>query len=140
MDPVTALGLVASVVQLIIATTKAVGYVNDVKNAPKERAKLARETTSLLALLTNLRYMLEEADTTEAWFSGIRTLGVENGPLDQYKEAMEELAMKICPENGLKKFGKRLVWTLEKKEIQEILGKIERMKTFVGLALQKDHV
>lgn len=140
MDPVTALSLVASVVQLIDATTKAIGFLNDVRNAPKERARLAQEATSLLALLTNLRYMLEDANTTEPWFRGILTLGVENGPLDQFKNAMEEMAGKICPETGVKKLGKMLIWTLERNEIKEILSKIERMKTFVELTLQKDHV
>lgn len=140
MEPITALGLIANVVQIIDATTKAIGYLNDVKNAPKVRAELAREATSLLGLLTELRYMLEDADTAEPWSKGIRTLGVENGPLDQFKEAMEGLARKLRPESSVKSFGKMLVWTLEKKELQEILCQIERMKTFAVFAQQKDHV
>jgi hypothetical protein len=82
MDPITAVGLAASVVQLIDATTTAIKYLNDVNDAPTDRATLAREGSSLLALFTDLRYRVEEADSTGAWFAGIRSLGVEGGPLD----------------------------------------------------------
>jgi hypothetical protein len=65
MDPVTVIGLVAGIVQLIDTTTKAIKYINDVKDAPRDRARLAREATSLLALLTDLRYRLEESKSTD---------------------------------------------------------------------------
>jgi hypothetical protein len=140
MDPITAVGLAASIVQLIDATTTAVKYLNDVKDAPKDRATLAREGSSLLALFTDLRYRVEEADSTGAWFAGVRSLGVEGGPLDQFKDAMEGLARKLKPEARIKKFSKALCWTLDKNEISNILSKIERLKTLVSLALQKDHL
>jgi hypothetical protein len=140
MDPVTAVGLVASIIQLIDATTTAIKYLNDVKDAPKDRAALAREGSSLLALLTDLRYRLEEAESTDPWFNSVRSLGVEGGPLEQFKDVMEELARKLKPEAGIKKFGKALIWTLDKNAIGNILSKIERLKTLVSLALQKDHL
>jgi hypothetical protein len=140
MDPVTAVGLAASIIQLIDATTTAVKYLNDVKDAPKDRGTPAREGSSLLALFTDLRYRLEEAESTDPWFTGVRSLGVEGGPLDQFKDAMEELAMKLKPEAGIKNFGKALIWTLDKNEINNILSKIERLKALVSLALQKDHL
>jgi hypothetical protein len=140
MDPVTGVGLAASIVQLIDVTTKAIKYLNDVKDAPKDRAKLAKEATSLLVLLTDLRYRVEEAKSTDSWFTGVRSLGVEGGPLDQLKEAMEELARKLKPETTIKKFGKMLLWTLDKNKISDILSKIERLKTLVILALDKDHL
>src|SRR5438046_7959257 len=105
-----AVGLAASIVQLIDATTKIIKYLNDVKDAPKDRARLARETTSLLALLTDLRYRVDEAKSTDPWFTGVRSLGVERGPLEQFKEAMEELARKLKPESGVKMFSKALRW------------------------------
>ncbi len=64
MDPASAIGLGASIVQLIDATAKAIQYLNEVKNAPKERAKLARVATGLLSLLTDLRYRIEDVKTT----------------------------------------------------------------------------
>lgn len=43
MDPITVVGFLAAIVQLIDTTSKVVTYFNGVKNAPKERAKLTRE-------------------------------------------------------------------------------------------------
>jgi hypothetical protein len=140
MDPVTVVGLTAGIVQLIDATMKAIKYLNDVKDAPKDRAMLAREAISLLALFTDLRSRLEEAKSTDPWFTGVRSLGVEGGALDQFKEALEELARKLKPEGGIKKFGKSLFWTLDKSDISCFLSKIERLKTLVGLSLQRDHL
>ena len=53
---------------------------------------------------------------------------------------MEELAEKLTPTSGVKKFGRALCWTLDKKEINTILSKIERLKTVINLALQKNHL
>jgi hypothetical protein len=140
MDPVTAVGLATSIVQLIDATTTAIKYLNDVKDAPKDRATLAREGSSLLALFIDLRYRVEEAESTGPWFTSMRSLGAHGGPLDQFKDAMEELVRKLKPEAGIKKLGKALTPTLDKNEISNVLSKIERLKTLVSLALQKDHL
>ena len=138
MDPATAVGLAASIIQLIDVTTKAIKYLNDVKDAHKDRARLAREATSLLALLTDLRYRVEETESTDPWFTAVRLLGVEGGPLERFKRAIVELVRKLKPGSGMKKFSKALLWTLDKNEINNILSKIERLKSRVGLALQED--
>ena len=140
MDPITAIGFAANIVQLIDATSKTISYLNDVKDAPKDRAKLARETAGLLSLLIDLRYQVEDTNSTDPWFTGLQSLGGEGRPLEEFKRAMEELAEKLIPTSAVKKFGRALRWTLDKKEINTILSKIERLKTLVGLALQKDHL
>jgi hypothetical protein len=65
---------------------------------------------------------------------------VEGGPLEQFNEAIDDLARKLKPEKSLKKLTKAVFWSLDKNEINNILTKIERLKTFVDLALQKDHL
>ena len=139
MDPVTGISLVAGIAQLIGVTTKTIKYLNNVKDAPKDRAKLIQEASSLLALLTNLNYTLEGANTTESWLGTVHSQGMKD-VLDQLQRSMEELAKKLKPEQGMKKLSKRIVWTLDKKEIMETLAKIERVKSLVGLALQRDHM
>ena len=62
IDLVTAAGFVSVVVQLIDVTSKTVRYLNEVKDAPKDRAKLARETTGLLSLFTDLGYQVEDVE------------------------------------------------------------------------------
>ncbi|MCJ1245285.1 hypothetical protein MMC30_002488 [Trapelia coarctata] len=119
MDPVTAVGLAVNIATLIQLTLQIVQYINDVADAPKERAKLAREATSLLVLFTDLRYRLEEVETlTDPWFRGVRSLGSETGPLQCLKEELESLTGKLKIQKGWKE--------------------IERMKTLISLALQQD--
>lgn len=140
MDPLSVVSFIAAVVQLIDVTSKAVTYINDVKSAQKEQTKLAREVAGLLALLTDLRYHLEETSSTDPWFTGLLSLGEDGGLLAQFKGATEELADMLAPATGAVKVKRVLCWTLEKKGINAILMKIERLKTLVGLALQKDHL
>lgn len=140
MDPITVVGFVAAVVQLIDATSKALNYLNDVKDAPKDRAKLAREATGLLSLFTDLRYRVEDANSADPWFVGLRSLGEHGGPLDEFKRAMDDLADKLSPAKGVKKLTRALLWTLDKKDVDILLSEIERLKTLVGLALQNDHL
>lgn len=142
MDPISVVGLVASIVQLIETTTKVVGYVNDVREAPTERAQFARHASSLLALLIDLRYRVEEAkSTSDPWFAALRGLGAPGGPVDQLQGKMEYLATKLEPSTGrLSKVGKALAWALGKKEMEEALAQIERVKTLIMLALQNDQL
>jgi hypothetical protein len=40
----------------------------------------------------------------------------------------------------LKKAGDMLMWKFKKEEVASILGRIERLKTLVEIALQRDHL
>jgi hypothetical protein len=136
MDP---LSLTVIITALISTTAQVVNYLNDVKDAPKERAKLASEAACLYPLLIQLKYRVDEAKAGDKWYQSTRTLlGGPNGPLDQFGNALAELAGKLMPAAGLKEFGRKLIWTLDKKECMDILAKIERLKTLTGLALQED--
>jgi hypothetical protein len=137
MDP---LSLTVSIAALIGTTAQILVYLNSVKTASKERAKLALEATNLMALLTSMRYKAEEAEQEKnVWYNSVRSLlGGANGPLDQFRSALEELAGKLDPATGLKKISRTLIWTLDKKECIDILAKIERLKTLIGLASQED--
>ena len=101
MDPITVLGMVAAIAQLIETTSKTVRYLNDVKGAPKDRAKLAQEATNLLSDFTRLRYRVEEAGSTDPWYIGIRSLGGAGGPLKDFESTMEDLGDRLAPGKGL---------------------------------------
>lgn len=141
MDPITVFGFLAALAQLIDVTSKVVNYFNGVKDAPKDRAKLVREATGLLLLFTDLSCRVEETASTDPWFTGLRSLGAKQGPLTEFKNAMEDIANKLAPATtSVGNLRKVLRWTLDRKEIETILLKIERLKTLVGLALQNDHL
>ena len=140
MDPVTVAGLTASIIQIITATAQTIQFLNDVQDAPKDRAKIVKEAANLLGLLTSLQYRMEEANLKDAWYGRLLSLGGDGGPLDQYKHALETLAGRLKPKSGTKEFQRRLIWTLDKKHIKETLDEIERLKTLIVLALQEDNL
>ncbi|KIW98550.1 uncharacterized protein Z519_00211 [Cladophialophora bantiana CBS 173.52] len=96
-------------------------YVNEVRHAPKQRAQLAHEASNLYALLTTLRFRVEDAPTNEPWFYQIKLLAVRE---------------RIDFSNKLKD----LLWKFKKAEIDEVLGRIECLKSPTNLALTNDLV
>ncbi|MCJ1282267.1 hypothetical protein MMC26_001590 [Xylographa opegraphella] len=134
MDP---LSLTTSIVAVLQLTATVVSYLNDVKGASKERAQVAVEASMVYSLLTSLKYRVEDAHPTEAWYIAIRTLGEKNGALDQYQAALKLLAAKLDTRNGTK-VGRALLWKFDKVEIAGILSKIERIKSLINVALTND--
>jgi hypothetical protein len=138
MDP---LSVTASIVAILQLSNKVIGYLNDVKDASKDRARCAIEASNLHSLLTNLRFRLEEGDVEASWFTAIRALAVEKGPLDQFKTALELLQDRMTMGRGtLGHVSKALVWKFQKEEMERILQSIERLKALAGIALQMDHL
>ncbi|KAL9034084.1 MAG: hypothetical protein Q9180_005599 [Flavoplaca navasiana] len=130
-------GLVAAVVQLINVTEKTISYIESVKDASQDRLRVGREASGLLPLLHDLKSEVS-VNGDEEWSRCVRSLALEHGPIDQLREALEQLAEKLKPRTGFKGTLRAFVWTLDKAYTQEILGKIERVKTRVILALQGD--
>ena len=62
MDPITAIGAGASVLQLVGVAGKAIKYLNEIKNAPRERFRLAQELNSLYGILIELQSREDEAN------------------------------------------------------------------------------
>jgi hypothetical protein len=138
MDP---LSLTASITALLGATARIIQYLNDIKGASKEKRSLALEAASLLGLLTDLKYRAEEAEQThDPWYASIRVLGSENGPLEQFRNSLEELAAKLNPSSGYRKAGRSLLWTFDKIDINNILARIERLKALISVALSRDQM
>lgn len=137
MDP---LSLTASVIAILQLTGEVIKYLHDVQDAPKECQQCAIEASNLLSLLTNLRYRLEQATNNDPWYTAVRALNVENGPLDQYKQALEQLQSRVETRDGLRKIKKRLLWKFSKAELANILARMERLKSLVDISLQMDHL
>ncbi|KAM7214558.1 hypothetical protein V8F06_010040 [Rhypophila decipiens] len=84
MDPISATGLAGTIIGLAGTVAKTVNYVNDIKEAPVERAQFACEASNLLALLTALRYRtLDKKEVKETLshierVKGLVSLALEN--------------------------------------------------------------
>jgi hypothetical protein len=135
MDP---LSLSASIAGLMQLTASMISYLCDVNNAPKERITFSSEISGLHNLLLLLQNRLKASNSTDPWFSSIRTLGIQHGPLDRFRSDLQKLATKLGDESTLRELGRRLTWKFDKAEIKDILLHIERIKSLVSLALTDD--
>jgi hypothetical protein len=138
MDP---LSIAASIIAILQLSNKVIGYLNDVKEASKERARCAIEATNLHSLLTNLRYRLEDANADTPWFTAIRALAVDKGPLDQFKQTLQLLNDRMTGGRGhLGMVRDALMWKFKREEVDRILLSMNRLKTSVSIALQMDQL
>jgi len=137
MDP---LSVTASVIAVLQLTGVVISYLNDIKDAPKECQQCTIEACNLQSLLISLRYRLEQGQRGDPWFTTVRTLNAENGPLDQYKQALEQLQSKVDVGNSTNRIKRRLVWKFNKAEVADILARMERLKNHVNIVLNNDHL
>ncbi|KAF2786525.1 hypothetical protein K505DRAFT_289577, partial [Melanomma pulvis-pyrius CBS 109.77] len=136
MDP---LSVTASIIAVLQLSAKVLVYLNYVKDSPKDRMQCAVEMSNLCSLLYKLRDHAENGDPTQPWYTAVQGLAVKNGPLEQFKQALEMLQTKMTDGGRLKKAGEALMWKFKKEEIAGILDQIERLKSLVEIALQMDH-
>jgi len=130
----------ASIIAVLQLTGTVIGYLHDVENAPKECQQCTLEACNIQSLLTNLRYRVEQGQAGDAWFTAVQALNVENGPLDQCQQALEQLLAKVESQDGFQKIRRRLLWKFGKAEVAEILARMDRLKSLVSIALDGDHL
>jgi hypothetical protein len=130
----------ASIIAVLQLTGAVIGYLNDVKDAPKECQQCTIEASNIQNLLINLRYRLEQGQAGDPWFTAVRALNIENGPIDQYKQALEQLRSRVEIQDGVQKVKRRLLWKFSKEEVASILARMERLNSLVNIALEMDHL
>jgi hypothetical protein len=140
------LSVAASVIAVVQITGTVITYLEAVKDAPKERKRILEEVTSTHYLLFRIKDQYNIKDTgdgapkwDEEMAETMRWLSCPNGPLEQFKRAMETLSAKLKPSHGLQKFGKSVIWPFKKEEIKDLLQTMERQKTLFTIALQMDN-
>ena len=134
------LSVAASIIAVLQLTSEVIKYLNDVKDAPKECQQCATEVSHLQRLLINLLYHLNQEKSGDTWYTAVRTLNVEKGPLDQYKQALEQLRSRVEIQDGIQKVKRRLLWKFSKEEVASILARMERLKSLVSITLEMDHL
>jgi hypothetical protein len=134
------LSAAASIIAVLQITGSVIEYLNAVKDAPKECQQCTIEASHLQSLLMNLRYRLEQGQTGDPWFTAVRALSIENGPLDQYKQVLELLLSRVEIQDGVQKVKRLLLWKFKNEEVATILSRMERLKNLVNIALQMDHL
>ena len=102
MDP---LGVTASLVAIFqLAATAATQYLNDVKGGSDDRIRLRKEIRSTVCLLEILNDRVEDAESSEKDLISIRSLSIPGGPLEQLRNALDKVVVKLSPASRAKKF------------------------------------
>ncbi|KAI9774470.1 MAG: hypothetical protein M1839_001703 [Geoglossum umbratile] len=99
------LSISASIVALLQLSTTVVRFLRDVKDAPDGLKRLMLEVCSVKGLLSTLQDLV---DSEEAGLETVQSPNVPNGPLEQYRSALEHLTKKLEPAAGFKKVKKAL--------------------------------
>jgi hypothetical protein len=134
-----AVGLAASIVQVLELTAELVRYLNSVKNANKEQRTLEAEAASVYGVLVQLKRRVEDADEEKDWFKTVRVLGEPNGALDQYDGALQKLQSKVKDTSTVSgKIVHAVTWKFRKDDVEGVLASIERVKLTANLALTND--
>jgi len=134
-------GLIAAVIQTTEAVSTAVKCISEMRDAPEDRARFAKEAGFLLELLVRFKSKAETTDPSDAWFQRFCFLGTPTGPLTQLKNSMEMVTAKllIALQNGdARKLERSLLWPREKKKLNDLFVQMERLKTTIGMALQME--
>ncbi|KAI9684579.1 MAG: hypothetical protein M1822_005667 [Bathelium mastoideum] len=136
MDP---LSVTASIISIVQLSCEIIKYLSDVKDAPEECRRCQIEVSNTQNLLLNLQRRVKEGQSGETWFNEINKLKDSDGPLSQYKQALEELRSRLQAQDGFQRVKRRLLWKFNKEEVRDILTRMERLKTIISIALENDH-
>lgn len=137
MDPVSAVGILASVEALADGAFKLVSFVNTIKDGGKQRLRLFTELNALWMVLKLLGGHLEPEDEElgEPWLNTIAVLDEDNGVFDQISAALEDLDNRLRPKTGHRKILQTLRWPFDKSDVEALVAHLERLKSAVDLAM-----
>lgn len=121
---------VAAVVALVESTKKIVGFIQDLKDAKDDRAKIVRELQGCAGILGMIAVTVQQ-DAQQS-LPNLASLVFPGGPLEQYKKDIEELVPKLTTAHGVSDLAKRCKFIASKKDIQDTLTALEHYKnTFI---------
>ncbi|KAK0216580.1 hypothetical protein EDD85DRAFT_436907 [Armillaria nabsnona] len=128
------LGVVSSIVTLIEISYTFIEYLKDVKEAPKECNELFNELSDLTHCLSEVKPLTEKATDDDPWLATMQEL---SGPFARLEMLLDGLKNELeLASSGMK----RLLWKFKKESVEDALKKIERIKSLVIVAVQRDHV
>ena len=139
-----ALGLATAVLSLLATAKQVYTFLQDVRGAGKEFAKLRVEVKSVEVILTALdelvRALQDEGKRgdglDEKWVATIQTLNAnpDEGPVAELKSLLQTI-QSVVQSATVKN---RLLWPLRKADVDGWLSVMERHKSTLVLALQND--
>ncbi|KAJ6494525.1 ankyrin repeat-containing domain protein [Mycena sanguinolenta] len=129
-----AIGLIASIVQLVDVVATARNMLKDLSTASEQQAQLLSEISSLQPLLFALQDRLRSDGAT----ANTASLSI-NTTLYAFEQTMRQSSAKLQAGGVFNKFKKPISWMLwDKKEAKADLDKVERFKSSLNTWLTMD--
>jgi hypothetical protein len=97
------LSVAASIIAVVQIAGSVITYLSDVKDAPKECKTCQIEASFSNALMLRLEDHLSGSNSIEPWLAEVQALTRKDGPIGQYRLALEDLLAKIEPKSKLRK-------------------------------------
>ena len=131
--------ITASIAAILKLSNDVLRCLGNAKDASEGRRQCALELIDLYSILYQLDFRQQKGPASHRWLAAVRELTVENGPLDQFKEALEMLHDNLTKGGRLKQVDEALVRKFKKEEFATILGRMQRLTTQFEIALHVDH-
>ncbi|KAL8698578.1 MAG: hypothetical protein Q9201_006495 [Fulgogasparrea decipioides] len=135
-------------------------YCHDVYKAPEEQATILDSAQGVLLLVQKIEVREASArqNPKDAWYQGLLSLcasappiskrkaltpdpiRVGDGALVRLNKNMAFLKDELLKKHGIAGIKQRILWTYNKKRIQELVAAIDQLRALVGNVLQLDHI
>ena len=137
MDPISALGLLASIESLSQGAFQIVSFLNTIREGGKQRLRLFTELNSLWMLLKLVESHFDpgEGALDEPWLKTLAVLDEENGVFDQIRATFDDLTNRLQPKTGQRRVLQTLRWPFDKSDVEALTVHLERLKSSINLAL-----
>ncbi len=135
-----ALGTAASLLAILEFAVKATQYLKDVKHGSSDRIRLRDELRNTTCLVQMLKDRIDDSDDGDLTPASIAWLGGPDGPIELFKRLLEDIVAKLAPQDRLRRLAQPFSWPFDKKEVAELLGSLERLKSHFNLVMQNDLV
>ncbi|KAJ7577699.1 hypothetical protein C8J56DRAFT_1113121 [Mycena floridula] len=130
-----AVGFASSVIALAEAASTTYKYVKD---SPRDHAELQSSIAALPGLLTGLKAPFYGLSPNDGWSTEMPKLADRFDLLCKILQKVEKKFDPSASRTG--KVIQMLKWPLDKAEVIDLLQQVERVKSFIMLAIQNDHL
>lgn len=139
------LSITASVITVLHLASTATTYLKNIKHGSSDRIKLRDELRNMSCLLEMLKDRIEDAEDAGAnleaiEYTSMKSLSGPDGPLTLFRRVLEDIIVKLSPQDMLRQRALPFIWPFAKKDVAEMLACLERLKSNFSLFMQSDLV
>lgn len=136
------LSITASIVAVLQLSTVAIQHLKDTRHGSVDKVRLRDELRHCVPLLEMLKDRIEDQGEHVPGEAGalnpasMASLITPDGPIAKFKGLLEDLVEKLNPKGKKTRLAQPLTWPFDKKDVLEMLGTMERLKSHFSLIMQ----